>query len=184
MASGQQDIADRLNLLQTYYDLYYDAQTEFTSYVLPDNFGKLIRTEPELTLRDVNELKTYSQDSSMPTGGLHSIAVWHNGENFQCAVMDLPSASGTVRLWYIINTLFYSPSGGNSQEWGAFDGSAFSGNLKLPEKYTDLLILYMMGKCFPDAKQEYLFEIERQKGNPSSTFSSELTYNLGDCKDE
>lgn len=181
MSSGQQEIVDRLKLLETYYDLTYAAQTVFTPISLAaiTDFGKLLRTEPVLDIVSINDLSTYNGVDSVDQGEVDSIAVWHDGTAYKAGLSNLPSAAGTVRLWYQKSTGFYAPSGVAAQNWGTFDGSTFTGNLKIPEKYLDLLIQYMLGRIFPDMKQEYETMLQRLRGDPITTFKSEIDYNLG-----
>jgi hypothetical protein len=181
ISAGQQEIVDRLKLLETYYDLAYTAQTTFTPLSLASvtDFGKLLRTEPELNIVGINDLNTYNADGDVEQGEVDSIAVWHDGVAFKVGLSNLPSSAGTIRLWYQKNTGYYSPSGSSSQNWGTFDGSTFTGNLKIPEKYLDLLIKYMLGQIFPDKQQEYETVLQRFKGDSISTSKGEIGYNLG-----
>ncbi|MFA6364717.1 hypothetical protein, partial [Methanoregula sp.] len=73
-----------------------------------------------------------------------------------------------------VNPLKYSPSEGG--EWGDFDGSTFSGYLKIPEKYLDLLLLHMLGRCFDEKKIEYELTITRIRGNSGSSAKQEIEY--------
>lgn len=181
MSSGQQDIVDRLKLLETYYDLTYTAQTVFTPISLAaiTDFGKLLRTEPALDIVSINDLNTYNGDEDVEQGEVDAIAIYHDGTSYKAGLSSLPSAAGTIRLWYQKNTGFYAPSGSSTQNWGTFDGSTFTGNLKLPEKYLDLLILFMLGKIFPDKQAEYESKLKDFKGNSTTTYSAAIAYNLG-----
>lgn len=176
IASGEQDICDRLSLLTTYTDIAYVPVTDFTTYSLPTNFGKLLKTEPELKTVDITDIKTVNNGNPIPQGEIHTIAIYNDGTAFKAALMDLPASSGSVRVWYSINTLMYSPGGTTSQNWGSFDGLTFTGNLKIPEKYTDLLLLYILGKIFDDRKLEYEANLLRLRGNSSTTHKDTVEY--------
>ena len=177
IAAGQQDIADRLKLLVKWFDVYYEATTEFLTYGLPDDYGSLISTEPQLTVRGIREMQTSVQeDETLTTGEVHSIAIYNDGESYKVVLNDMPTSSGKVRLWYAVNPLYYSPTASKNQEWGTFDGVTFTGSLRIPDKYKDLLILFMLGKCFDDRKLEYENKLLKFVGNLGSTSKDEIRY--------
>ena len=128
IAAGQQDISDRLKLLVKWFDVYYEATTEFLTYGLPDDYGSLISTEPQLTVRGIREMETSVQeDETLTTGEVHSIAIYNDGESYKVALNDMPTTSGKVRLWYAVNPLYYSPTASKNQEWERLT------ELRLPE---------------------------------------------------
>lgn len=177
IASGQQKIADSLKILVRYTDIEYEAMTEFTTYGLPDDYGSFIGTEPKLTVKGITDLTTLAQEGeTLDSGEIDSIAIYHDGDGYKVGFMNLPSSSGTIRIWYSINPLYYSPSSGKNQEWGTFDGTTFSGYLRIPDKYKDLLILFMLGKCFDDKKQEFIYELQSFVSNSGSTSKDEICY--------
>lgn len=177
IASGQQKIADKLKVLIKYVDIYYDEMTEFYTFGLPDDYGGFISTDPQLKQVSISQLNTQVQeDETLTQGEIHSIAIYHDGDGYKLGFMDLPTSAGRFRLWYSVNPLYYSPSAGSNQDWGNFDGSTFSGNLVIPDKYKDLLILFMLGKCFDDKKQEFENELIRSAGMSGATSKDEIEY--------
>lgn len=69
-----------------------------------------------------------------------------------------PSTDDTLTISYKSNFNFYSPSGSSPQDFGAFDGSDFSGNTVFPSIYDKLIILGMMKQIFPDMEAQYMQE--------------------------
>jgi hypothetical protein len=177
MSSGQQDIADRLKILITYVDVAYTPVTSFTKYDLPSNFGSLLRTEPELKIVDVNEMNSYVQSgNNLQIGVPQQVAVYHESTGYHLVLGPLPNSTNTIRVWYSINPGMYSPSAAAAQDWATFDGSTFTGSLKIPDKYIDLLILYMLGKIFDQKKMEYEAHLNRMRINSGSTRKQGLEY--------
>lgn len=176
MASGQQEICDRLGVLINYYDIYYEPVTEYQTYDLPEDWGKLIRTEPELKIVDIGVVETHVEEGdTLETGDINSIAIYNDGDGWKCALSPLPTTSDHVRIWYYPNPQNYSPSK-SAPDLGSFDGSTFNGSLKLPDKYQQLLLFYMLGQCFMDIKMEYEERISRERGNLGSTQKQEIEY--------
>ena len=177
IASGQQEICDRLKVIMKPYDLYYDAMNEFFTYGLPDDWGGLIGTDPQMEFDNAMNLPTIAQPGyTLEKGDVRKITIYNDGNGYRVILSPLPISSGIIRFWYTVNPLHYSPSAGSSQDWGSFDGSTFSGSLPLPDKYKDLLVLFMLGKCFGDKKQEFEFRLESFKGNSASKGKDEIKY--------
>ena len=65
------------------------------------------------------------------------------------------------------------------QDFGAFNGNKFTGNLLLPERYTEAIILGMLSKIFPDLRLEYEEEIKNLKHSREDVTQMRLSYNLG-----
>lgn len=177
IASAQQDVSLRLKILNTYVDLAYTPVTVFTKYDLPSNFGAIIKTEPELRIVDISDLSSYAQSgNSLEQGEPQSIAVYYDTTGFHAALYPLPESANTIRIWYSVDTGMYSPSAAAAQDWGTFDGSTFTGNLKVPDRYIDLVITHMLGKVFDEKKMEYETMLSRARNNAGSTRKDGLDY--------
>ena len=76
-----------------------------------------------------------------------------------------PDISETDVIYLQANYNFglYSPNAGNSQDFGVFDGSTFSGNLTLPQQYENAIILGMMKQMFKDIEGGYERELHLLK---------------------
>lgn len=70
----------------------------------------------------------------------------------------------------------------STQDWGTFTGNKFIGNLLLPERYTEAILLGMLSKIFTDLKAEYEFELKSLKGTKQDLTQMSLSYNLGGLK--
>lgn len=182
ISQGQQDLVDRLNLLITYSDLSYTAGTTYTTVSLPANFGKITKAEingQEIKIVGVSDIPS---NGTMETGIPSSCAVYHNGTAWLLALSPVPAASGTVRVWYVVNTLFHDGDTATAQSWGTYSKSTvagFSGSLILPERYVPLLVLYILGKFFDDKMQEYEVRVSRARSNSAQTANFDITYNFG-----
>lgn len=70
----------------------------------------------------------------------------------------------------------------STQDWGTFNGNKFTGNLLLPERYTEAVVLGMLSKIFPDLRNDYEFELKTLKGGKQDLTQISLEYNLGGIK--
>lgn len=180
IAETQQEIVDRLNLITTHIDLALTSVTAFTTYDLPVNFGKLLKAEINGNRLNIIGFDDIQTTGTIPQGTPDSIAVYRdNDDKFKAVLQPLASTTATCKVWYVVNTLFYSPSGVSAQNWGTFDGTSFSGNLKMPERYIPLLLIGVLGRIFPDKQQEYEAKLRMAKNNKSTTTKRGIKYNLG-----
>ena len=186
ISEGQREIADRLKVLVTYQDITVSAVTTYTTHNLNTNFLKVDRVELYMTDDDnVMELQEVPIQSIPTMGDLSegtpdSFAIYNDASSqFKITFYPLPDGAGTVRVWYYIDPGMYSPSGVSAQDWGSFDGSTFSGNLKIPSRYIPLLITYMLGKIFVDKQEEFEYKLTKEKGNKGNSQRKGVLYNLG-----
>ena len=180
ISRAQQDLGDRLNLLLTYQDVSLVATSVFTAYPLNSNFGQIERAEiqgQKLDIVNADEIDTTS--TTLQQGLPAKVAVYNNSAGTYYLITDpLPSQAYTLRVWYKINTLYYAPSDSAGQNWGTFDGVSFTGDLKIPEKYIEGILLWMKSQWFAEFKNEYEMYIINQKSMAGRT-SAQPGYRLG-----
>lgn len=180
ISRGQQDIADRLSIMVTNQDISLTAVTVYTEHNLNSKFAGIVKAEINGYDLDIVGVKDIPTTGTLVTGQPSKIAAFHDASQnaYKAIVYPLPDTSYTLKVWYHINLNFYSPSGSADQDWGNFSGTAWTGDLKIPDRYLDLLLEYMMAKAFPERIAIYERRIRGFKARNAST-PKELTYKLG-----
>ena len=98
---------------------------------------------------------------SSQTGQPYKYAILQEGATAQLLLFPTPDISETDVIYIQANYNFglYSPNAGNSQDFGVFNGSVFSGNLTLPQQYEKAIILGMLKQIFADIEVQYEREL-------------------------
>lgn len=180
LAKVQQDLAQRLRVSVDYTDIAITPVSAFTPYSLPATFG-LIKGKPEISgveidVVDISDIKT----TDLITGTPSKCAIYYDG-GYKIALNVLPVESATMRVWFYNDTGLYSPSGSSSQSWGSFNGSTFTSDPVIPERYIPLLILGMTAQMFPDVKGEYEMRINEYRRLQASSVRG-INYHFGGIK--
>lgn len=181
IAEAQQNLNTRLKPIKTYQDVA--ILTGATDYPLNTNFGKAINAKlgdangviGDVDVKLVNTMDLLTTDTS----GRKAAINWDPVNSVYYLKVGTPTANYYIRVWYYADTLWYSPSGSVSQDWGAFDGSTFSGNLKIPDKYQMLVKYYLLGKCFNDMS-EYEKQLSILRVNNANTQNNVPEYKYND----
>ena len=98
------------------------------------------------------------------TGQPYKYAIKYGSSTPQLYLYPTPNSSGdAIVLTSEYNYNLYSPSGSSTQDFGTFDGSAFTGNTILPTQYDQALILGMLKQIFRDLENDYDREINLLK---------------------
>lgn len=84
-----------------------------------------------------------------------------------------------VYVYYYKDFGYYMPSLSGSQEWGYFDGSEFSGYLKIPDIYLMAVIYYCMAQMFIEYTQLYEKELASLKQTTIGSYSKQRKYSIG-----
>lgn len=179
ISEAQQKIVNELKIIETYADISLTVQTEFTTFSMPSNYGE-IKGNPTIdgAKLDIVNIDEIPKTGDIGSGKPSKIAIYYDGTGYVCAVDPTPSQTYTLRIWYYTNTLFYSPSGATSQNWGSFDGEVFSGNLKIPDKYVIVLLEHMVSQIFDDNYPKFVEELNSLRAKSGNTMSG-IKYNLG-----
>jgi len=172
IARAQQDMADRLNLLLAKQDVSLTSVTTYTTHNLNSNYGEIVKAEiqgTELDIVGVTDINTTV--NPLPRGRPSKVAVYDDGSGNYLLITDpLPEKTYTLRVWYKVNTNFYSPSG-DTTDWGSFDGTDFSGDLVIANKYAEGVLLWMLARVFPDYKNDYERFVLGQKSMQGATIT-------------
>ena len=91
---------------------------------------------------------------------------------------DSNASSGTLYYYYFPDYTLYYP-GMSAPSWGSFDGTLYSGNLPLPDRYVEAIILHMLYKFFGDMLPLYDREVSNLRSSAQETSKSEMKYKLG-----
>ena len=176
ISRAQQDIQRRKWVVETSYDLSLTANTN--TYNLPSNFGRQkIVTIGDIPLKEVTSRMIQEADSLYGNALVFAIIV---GNPQKIMFYPAPSLNTTAKIYFYPDFNFYSPSG-DTEDWGSFDGEEFSGNLMLPDRYINAVILYLMALWFNDFELKYereLNSIQRIRSLPDT-----IEYNIGWDKD-
>ena len=174
ISQAQQDIQRRLLVVETYTTLSLNTTSDYV-YSLPTNFGKhkhafigdtLLTERPERYIRE--------QIAIGNTGDWYGI---YQSGNTQRLIT--PHTTGTLTLFYYPDFHYYQPSLSSSQDWGIFNGVAFTGDLMLPDRYDMAVLYFMLSQVLPDYWALYEKEIKSLKGSRISSVDDSLGYELG-----
>jgi hypothetical protein len=171
ISQGQQDIQRRLLVSEAYADLTLTANEAD----LPGDFGlhKLAYIgDTLLTQKDSNFVR--KQISRGNTGDWFAI---YQAGNTQKILTTY--STGTLRIYYYPDFLYYRPLLGSVQGWGTFSGIAFSGKLMIPDRYDMAVIYYMLSQVIPDYYNIYEKEIRSLKSSRVSSMDDAFGYDLG-----
>jgi hypothetical protein len=178
IAEAQQDIVQRIKPIKTYQDISITVGS--TDFELNSNFGTPVLAkfgdadgtigDTIVDLVDVTDLLTGDNNTETKA------AIWWDAANSAYYIkVPTPASAYTIRLWYYSDTLWYSPSGSVAQDFGTFDGTTFTGNIKIPDKFQMAVKFYMLGKAFNDFTQ-YRDHIDTLKVNKADTMNREFDY--------
>lgn len=180
MAEGQSLISDTLKFIEDTYDISPVAGT--LTYALPSNFGQL--KNDKSIYGSINETDGYFTviDSNLiadatAAGAADKCSLAWDGTQYAVTFAVLPT--DTVKVTFYVNTNFYSASGASAQGWGKFDGTVYTGNSQLPDKYLHALILYMLGQIFMDLIPMFDLELERLNASRPALKSTGTYQQLG-----
>lgn len=180
ISEAEYEIMNFLTPVKTYIDLTFTKQSAFQTQNLPTNYGFALRAELENSDMPLIGITDINTTGTMPSGKPTALAIYHNGTNWVAAINTWADTSYAVRLWYSVNSFFYSPgSVATAQDWGTFDGVTFTGNIKVPDKYYRLMIDYLLGKFFTDFEERFRGKIQIEKDNFSHTVNDSLPYQFG-----
>lgn len=179
ISKAQQDLINRLKISELYTDVSLTAVTTYTEYTLPSNFGAVAK-RPKIgdVELDIVNREDIPSSGTLSQGTPEKLAIYFNGTEYKMSVYPLPSSAMTLRLWYFIDTAYFNPASTSAQDWGTFDGSQFSGNVKFPDKYLKAIIDFMVGEVFPQRKGEYEFELSKLKATNATTYQG-FKYRFG-----
>lgn len=158
ISEAQQDIQINLKVALTYQDLEAEADTE---HDLNNDYGNIIKVVVDESVLDQNV--DYE---------IYYTTKWVIKFKRGC----------TAKIWYNPDFGFYSASGTNEQNWGTFNKTAFTGTLKIPSRFIQLVSYYLLSKCFDDYYGRYemkLRELNFNKGGTKSKFR--YHFNGGIC---
>jgi hypothetical protein len=145
ISEAQQDIQSTLKIALTYQDLVADADTE---YDLNSDYGSVIKVI-------VNEEELEPNVDYW----IYYTTKW---------VIKFKRGCTSV-IWYNPDFGFYSASGSNTQNWGTFDKLGFTGTLKIPDRYLQLVSYFLLSKCFDDYVGRYEMKIREMNFNRGGT---------------
>ena len=182
LAEAQQQINIRLKPIKKYQDVEIIAGA--TDFTLNTDFGKPIKAylgDSEGTIGDTEVDLVDTLDLSDNEASGNQAAIFWDPTNsiYYIRVAPTPISTFYIRVWYYADTLWYSPSGSVSQDWGIFDGSTFSGNFMIPDKFQMLIKHYLLGKAFNDFS-EYEKNLSILRVNNANTMKLKPEYKYND----
>ncbi|MFC2135984.1 hypothetical protein ACFLTH_15315 [Bacteroidota bacterium] len=157
ISAAQQDVLRKIPMMKdtksvslTTGTYKYDLDTNFgdVESVRDSDYGELDR----VTVKDLDIIEG-------TTGAPTQYAIEIN-DNLPQIYFDAAETGKTITVNFSIVPNFYSPSGSTAQDWGSFDGSTFTGDLIVPDRYLEAIILHMLGQMFIDFKSLYDIEID------------------------
>lgn len=164
ISDAQQNIQRRHNILSGEYTLTM-IEDEY-SYELPTDCAyvtKVVVDSVALDRKNINELRDYEQQEGVPT----CFATYQA----DCLKIqfDLTTADEELTIYYDVDPNFYSNS---DNDWGTFL-QKFAGSLRLPQRYNNAVVLYILSQIFPDLSAKYEYEMaslrESQYRNRTTT---------------
>lgn len=169
ISEAQQDIQRRHNVISGEYVLTMVEDTY--TYELPSdcaNVSKVIVDGVALDRKNINEIRDYEAGEGVPT--CYSILL-----NDKLSIQfDLATADQDLTIYYEVDTNFFS---NEDTDWGKFIGK-FAGGLRIPQRYNNAVVLYLLAQVFDDIDIKYKKEMdslrESQYRNRTTT-----TYKMG-----
>lgn len=171
LSSAQQDLQNRLKISLTYEDFSIVAGTNTYTFTNSD-FGSLQRVEYDGRDVDVVGVDMIDTTSSIAGSQPTVVAIYSNDGTWTLRVPET-SVAYTLRVWYYKDFGYYSS--GNSN-WGSYSNS-FSGSLKIPSKYLEAVIYYLMYKVTGDISY-YENEVRKLRETRSITSKTGLSYRM------
>lgn len=195
LSQGIKDVARKIKEMETYQDI--TLVTDTFEYALSADFGSLVMVEiagaDSLEIVSLEELENRTQKgnaqqsssspSYSPATGITATAaaVYFKGTtNPQPYIRFDGTPMVNPRVWYYKNWYLYSPAGTPTNNFGTFDGFAFTGNFVLTDDYVGAVHEYMMAKIFDDRLLMYDRLVNELKQDRRITVADSLPYHLGD----
>lgn len=178
ISAAQQDIQRRLQVVESSTDITLGTTTNL--YALPQTFGKQKHAYiggNRLIERPIKEVEQSNLDGS--SGYWYAIKMSGHTPYIYC-----PISSGTLTIVYYPDLNYYQPSVSSTQVWGTFNGSVYSGNLILPDRYNMAILYNMLSQIFPDYLALYEKELKSLRESRQFSDTDTLKYNLGGLEDE
>lgn len=171
ISQAQQDIQRRLLVSESYADLTLTANEAD----LPGDFGyhKIAYIGDTILTQKTSDF-IRQQIAKGNTGDWYAI---YQAGNTQKILTTY--STGTLRIYYYPDFLYYRPLLSSTQDWGTFSGIAFSGKLMIPDRYNMAVIYYMLSQVIPDYYNIYEKEIRSLKSSRVSSMSDAFSYDLG-----
>lgn len=178
ISAAQQDIQRRLSVVESSTDITLgDSSNE---YALPSTFGKAKHAYIGGNIVYEKPI-VWAEQQALNNNNGYWFAIKIKGHT---PYIYCPITSGTLTVVYYPDLGYYQPSESASQTWGTFNGSVYSGNLILPDRY-DMAILYnMLSQIFPDYLALYEKELKSLRESRQFSDTDTLKYNLGGLEDE
>jgi len=195
LSQALKDIQRKVKELSTYQDI--TLVTDTFEYALSADFGSIIMIEiaggDKLDIVSIENLEQRAQNGNAqqsssspsydPTTGITATAgaVYFKGTTAPAPYIRFDGTPAVnPRIWYYKNWFLYSPAGVAAQDWGSFDGFAFSGNFVLTDDYVGAVHEYMLSKIFDDRLLLYEKLMHELKQDRRVTVDDSLPYHLGD----
>ena len=173
ISQAQQDIQRRLLVVETSTDI--TLSTTGYVYSLPSNFGQHKHAYVSNMVLEEKSEKFIREQIAQGNSG-YWYGIYQQG-NTQQLITSL--TSGTLTLFYYLDTNYYRPSLSASQDWGNFNGIVYSGKLLLPDRYDMAVLYYMLAQVLPDYWNLYEKEIRSLRGSRISSLDEGFSYELG-----
>jgi hypothetical protein len=178
LSEAQQDIASRVQPLTTYEDVTLVADTAEYAFTAT-NFGTPIRAEIDGDAIDLESINNLPTTGTAASGTTTRVAIFATANVYKVRVYPTPGAAATLRIWFHPDTLWYAPSGTTAQDWGSFDGSTFTGDMKVPDKFLGAIKYFVLGKFFDDIMVKYEREVSKLKSTRGDSKQNKLEYSFG-----
>jgi len=168
ISEAQQDIQMILKVLQSSTNLTLNSSTY---YALPSNFGEHITVYSSTTKLDEISFSEYLQS---PSGNYYAIIAQNGGYSLYTNLQ-----TGTLTVYYYVDTRHYQPSLSSSQSWGDFNGIVYTGSLMLPDRYSKAVILYMLAQIYDEFYVLYNNELQNLRLSRVFSITPYFPYSLG-----
>lgn len=169
ISEAQQDIQRRHNILSGEYTLVMIE--DVYTYQLPTDCGNVIKVMVDnvpLERKNINEIRDLLPATGVPTC---YATVLNDCLSIQ---FDLTTADEELTVYYEIDPHYFSSE---DTDWGTFIGK-FAGRAKLPQRYNNAIVLYMLSQIYDDLYPKYEKEMASLRESQYHNRTS-LKYNMG-----
>ncbi len=181
LSAGMEKTQRRVLATKNYNDLAVNGTIADYSLITDLNitdFGHDIRVQYNNNDLDRVSAEDIPNPTDPVSGDPTMYAIYSKGTDVRIKFDTPPSTDTLPRLWYYRNTFLYSPSGVSAQSWGTFDGTTFSGDFALEDRYVTAVQHYVLGQIFPEYLGMYEIDIEELKESSANSYTPK-TYNIG-----
>jgi hypothetical protein len=152
-----------------------------SDYFLPLDFGAMIdlHNSDNRPLKPLEHSKIYHLTSKSDEGTAYY--VYAVDGRYKIKIYPTPDTAETLTVIYNSATGYYSPTLGANQNWGWFDGNDFSDTIKLPQEYTEAIVMFVLDKLLGGNvyQMQYEQQLDSLKQTKHYNVTDSFTYHFG-----